>query len=77
MNRRQVTLIAVAAIALAILIYSTLRSRAAPYEWVLPDNAPHPLVPADNPITTRKVELGRWLFYDQRLSINDSFGVVD
>jgi len=40
------------------------------YQWDLPDNVPLPLVPADNPMSTVKVELGRWLFYDQKLSIN-------
>lgn len=40
------------------------------YEWRLRDNAPQPAVPADNPMSTAKVELGRWLFYDTRLSGN-------
>ena len=30
-------------------------------------------VPADNPITAEKVALGRKLFYDRRLSLNDTF----
>ncbi|NJL03294.1 MAG: hypothetical protein HC910_23005, partial [Spirulinaceae cyanobacterium SM2_1_0] len=29
------------------------------YVWPLPDWAPRPQVPADNPMTTAKVELGR------------------
>jgi len=29
-------------------------------------------VPADNPMTPEKVELGRYLFYDQRLSLNQT-----
>lgn len=40
------------------------------YVWRLPDDVPAPVVPADNPITDAKVELGRWLFYDTRLSGN-------
>ena len=40
------------------------------YVWQLPDDIPLPVVPADNPITHAKVELGRWLFYDARLSGN-------
>lgn len=40
------------------------------YEWRLPQGYPPPAVPADNPITSAKVELGRWLFYDTRLSGN-------
>lgn len=30
-------------------------------------------VPADNPITTEKIELGKKLFFDRRLSLNDTF----
>ena len=30
-------------------------------------------VPADNPVTTKKIQLGRKLFFDRRLSINDTF----
>lgn len=42
----------------------------SPYEWSLPAWAPKPLVPADNPMSAAKVELGRRLFYDRRLSVN-------
>ncbi len=38
------------------------------YVWKLPKGFPIPVVPADNPITWNKVELGRKLFYDSRLS---------
>lgn len=30
-------------------------------------------IPADNPLTTAKIELGRKLFYDRRLSLNNTF----
>ena len=40
------------------------------YEWHLPDGFPLPPVPVDNPMTAEKVELGRYLFYDPRLSGN-------
>jgi cytochrome c peroxidase len=42
---------------------------ATPYQWNLPYNLPKPMVPADNPMTQEKVELGRHLFYEKRLSI--------
>ena len=42
------------------------------YVWRLPDNAPQPVVPSDNPMSPAKVELGRWLFYDTRLSGNQT-----
>ena len=47
---------------------------ATPEAWVwdLPDTVPEPRVPADNPMTAEKVELGRFLFYDKRLSANET-----
>jgi len=39
------------------------------YDWRLPDGQPPPRVPADNPMSAAKVELGRRLFYDRRLSV--------
>ena len=44
---------------------------AAPaFDWGLPSWVPEPVVPAHNPMSTAKVELGRHLFYDPRLSAN-------
>lgn len=40
------------------------------YAWALPKGFPKPYVPPDNPMTAAKVELGRYLFYDKRLSVN-------
>jgi cytochrome c peroxidase len=40
------------------------------YQWNLPKGFPQPYVPPDNPITEAKVELGRYLFYDTRMSVN-------
>lgn len=40
------------------------------YTWQLPAGFPGPKVPADNPMSADKVELGRRLFYDRRLSGN-------
>ncbi|HEY0713216.1 MAG TPA: MbnH family di-heme enzyme, partial [Polyangia bacterium] len=42
------------------------------YAWVLPKGFPVPEVPADNPMSAAKVELGRHLFYDARLSMNQT-----
>jgi cytochrome c peroxidase len=39
--------------------------------WNLPKGFPWPRVLADNPMSVAKVELGRYLFYDTRLSLND------
>jgi cytochrome c peroxidase len=41
-----------------------------PYQWQLPPGFPPPAVPKDNPLTLEKIELGRRLFYDARLSGN-------
>ena len=40
------------------------------FTWNIPSNYPLPVVPADNPITEEKFQLGRHLFYDKRLSGN-------
>jgi cytochrome c peroxidase len=42
------------------------------YEWNLPEGFPVPQVPVDNPMSVEKVELGRHLFYDTRLSGNQT-----
>ena len=47
-------------------------SRPATYQWDLPPWAPDPIVPLDNPMSREKVELGRHLFYDKRLSADAS-----
>jgi cytochrome c peroxidase len=43
---------------------------AGDYAWTLGKGFPRPPVPADNPMSAAKVELGRHLFYDVRLSVN-------
>ena len=40
------------------------------WQWTLPPGFHPPPVPTDNPISPAKVELGRHLFYDLRLSSN-------
>jgi cytochrome c peroxidase len=51
---------------------STGGQDAEPWEWDLPENIPAPRVPEDNPMSAEKVELGRHLFYDPRLSANET-----
>lgn len=65
MKRALIALLAVAAAGLAWWLQP---ERA--YDWRLPKGVPQPAVPADNPMSATKVELGRRLFYDGRLSIN-------
>ena len=44
----------------------------AAFEWNLPPGFPTPRVPEGDPMTVEKVALGRHLFYDQRLSGNQT-----
>ena len=44
--------------------------RIAPYDWELPAGFTVPPVPATNPMSAAKVELGRHLFYERDLSYN-------
>ena len=48
-------------------------SSTSVYNWNIPAWMPKPIVPADNPMNFQKVELGRHLFYEQRLSITGEF----
>ncbi len=41
-----------------------------PYPLTLPRGFPQPRIPSDSPITEAKVRLGRYLFYDKRMSLN-------
>jgi cytochrome c peroxidase len=43
-------------------------SSSSDYQWRLPPGFPRPAVPADNPMSSAKVELGRRLFHEVRLS---------
>ncbi|GAA6614794.1 MbnH family di-heme enzyme [Scytonema sp. NUACC26] len=43
------------------------------YVWDIPAWMPKPIVASDNPMTVEKVELGRHLFYEKRLSVNGKF----
>ncbi len=58
--------------ALIVLATLTLGAGTPPWHWPLPAWVPPPAVPADNPMTAAKVELGRHLFYDRRLSRDGS-----
>jgi cytochrome c peroxidase len=45
-------------------------AKAPEWQWDLPKYIPPPRVPADNPMSEEKFQLGRRLFYDKRLSGN-------
>lgn len=53
----------------ALCLSGTALAGAVGWRWTrLPPGAAPPVVPADNPMSVAKVELGRQLFYDRRLS---------
>lgn len=43
------------------------------WRWDLPPGFPEPAVPVDNPMSAAKVELGRRLFFDRRLSVTGGY----
>lgn len=55
------------------IVLGDLAMAAVTYEWKLPAGFPKPLVPPDNPMSEAKVELGRRLFFDPRLSITGRY----
>ncbi|MFO0604041.1 MAG: di-heme enzyme [Polyangiales bacterium] len=62
----------IASVALAALLGCSSADEPAGYDWRLPPGFPRPLVPEDNPMTAAGFELGRRLFYDARLSGNQT-----
>jgi cytochrome c peroxidase len=52
-----------------VLAAMATTARAGEYRWQLPAGFPEPAVPADNPMSDAKVELGAKLFGDPRLSV--------
>lgn len=60
-------LLALACLAMGLGLTAT---HSPSWPWKLPAGALPPAVPADNPMTPAKVELGRRLFYDADLSLD-------
>lgn len=67
---RNLPVIVIALILLGALSVALISQPQSAYEWDLPGSYPEPSVPDDNPMSAVKVELGRWLFHDPRLSVN-------
>jgi cytochrome c peroxidase len=55
-------------LALSLMVANCLFG--AEFNWSLPRAFPSPSVPSDNPMSAAKVELGRYLFYEKRMSVN-------
>lgn len=54
----------------AMILLAAIPAFAADFDWSFLNGLPKPVVPADNPMSRERVELGRYLFYDTRLSVN-------
>ena len=61
---------AIAALAAVCAASALAGQEGKPYPWQLPSGFHTPPVPAGNPMSAAKVELGRYLFYDLRMSVN-------
>jgi cytochrome c peroxidase len=68
MTRRFVSAVAVG-LAFGVTLNFAMQP-PSPYDWHLPPAFPKPRVPAASPVTEPKAKLGRYLFYDTRLSGN-------
>jgi cytochrome c peroxidase len=69
MTRRTALAAACLAAAVGVGMWTLSRSRALSY--------PPMTVPSDNQMSAEKAALGRWLFYDRRLSVNSSVACAD
>jgi cytochrome c peroxidase len=57
-------------LAFALACTASALALDAGFEWHLPPGFHAPPVPENNPMSPAKVELGRYLFYDLRMSVN-------
>jgi cytochrome c peroxidase len=55
------------AIAIALSLSQAIAS-PTDFHWNIPTKVPPPIAPANNPMTPAKIDLGRHLFYEKRLS---------
>src|SRR5437868_763463 len=55
-----------------LVVAACFHEAASTWTWQLPEGFPAPAVPADNLMSAAKIELGRFLFYDGRLSANQT-----
>jgi cytochrome c peroxidase len=74
---RRVTQLTVAEIVAAHPKPLYLPPQFTPYEFKLGATFPIPELPRDNPLLSERVELGRKLFFDKRVSINDRQACAD
>jgi cytochrome c peroxidase len=70
--RRPALAFAFCALTASTLVALAMAAQTAGFAWNKPAWAPTPNVPADNPMSAAKVQLGRRLFYDRRLSSDNT-----
>jgi cytochrome c peroxidase len=56
-----------------VTVVDTTAASSGSWRWDLPSHFPIPKVPADNPMSAQKVALGRFLFYERKLSGTGTF----
>ena len=66
---RRKTIVCITTVAFTVTALLAQRT-ATDYQWDLPPGAPPPRLPIDTPMMPERAELGRYLFYDTRLSGN-------
>lgn len=74
---RRVTALTEAQIAIAHPKPLYLPAKFTPYQFQLSATFPVPDLPRDNPLTVERVNLGKKLFFDKRISINDQQSCAD
>jgi cytochrome c peroxidase len=74
---RHISTLTDAEIALAHPAPLYLPARYTPYKFQMGATFPVPDLPRDNPLTVERVQLGRALFFDPRISINDRQACAD
>jgi cytochrome c peroxidase len=72
-RRRRTLTLATGAAALVAVAAAFRAPPPGDFAWQLPPGFPRPVVPADNPMSAAKVELGRHIFYDARLAGRPGF----
>ena len=55
------------------MLFAVAAAHGEEFSWHLPPGFPRPIVPADNPMSQEKVQLGCHLYFDSRLSVTGAY----
>ncbi len=72
LRRIRTSALTCAVVSIACGLIACTSTPSTTFDWRLPQTISPPIAPTDNPITEAKFQLGRHLFYDVRLSGNDT-----